>query len=59
VDAIWDAIGVDVFIYDPSVSTYGVLTPLRKNGYLESRGYELAAKIPYNGTQVLIYRRSK
>jgi 4-amino-4-deoxy-L-arabinose transferase-like glycosyltransferase len=59
VDAIWDAIGVDAFIYDPSVGTFGVLTPLRKNGYLESRGYEQVAKIPYYRTQVTIFRRSQ
>jgi hypothetical protein len=56
-EAIWDDIAPDVFIFDPNLSTYGFLQPLLDSGYLERRGYVLAAEIPGDDHAILIYRR--
>ena len=56
-EAVWDAIDVDVFIFDPSVGTYGVLKPLRDSGYLESRGYERVARFDYRNVTQVVFQR--
>jgi hypothetical protein len=58
-DAVWDAIGVDIFIFDPTVGTYGMLTPLKTSGYLDSRGYQVAATFKAGGKTITIYQRTK
>lgn len=52
-EAVWDEVGVDVFIVDPQLSTYSLLEPLITSGYLERAGYAPAAQI---GTSILYAR---
>lgn len=57
-EAAWDAVGADVFILDPTLATYGLLKRLQTSGYLDSRGYEVAAMFKRGGKTITIYRRS-
>lgn len=58
-EAIWDAIGAEAFIFDPSVGTCCVLTPLQRDGYFDARGYVLVGKFPYNGFNMRVYARDE
>jgi MFS family permease len=59
-DAVWDAMDVDVFVFDPNLSTYQLQEPMRNlkaSGYLRSRGYERVAVFSDQLYPVEVYRR--
>lgn len=49
-DVVWDRVNADAFIVDPTLSNFNQLGRLQASGYMEERGYRLAARVAgYSG----------
>lgn len=57
-DDIWDSIGIDVIIDDPTLVENDVVADVIDSGYAESRGYTLAAEIPAGDETIRVYTLS-
>jgi hypothetical protein len=54
---IWDAIGIDIVIDDPTLVANDVVADVRESGYLESRGYSALGEIPAGDAVIRFYGR--
>ena len=54
---IWDAIGIDVVIDDPTLVANDVVADVRESGYLDARGYSTLGEIPADDAVIRFYGR--
>lgn len=55
---IWDSLGIDIVIDDPTLAANDVVAAVRDSGYLQSRGYVVIDEIPAGDKTIRIYGRT-
>jgi hypothetical protein len=57
-EQVWDEIAPEIYIIDPNLSTCCVLQWMIDTGYLEARGYQIAAQFEGQTRPIIIYRKT-